>query len=118
MAESALAAGAVAAAGAPKRAGLEGIVAATTAISYVDGQVGRLIYRGYDIHDLAHATTFEEIAYLLWFGRLPTRTELSGLQARLVGGRRLPAGVLPILRDLPPTTAPMDMLRTAVSAWG
>ncbi len=118
MAESALAAGAVAAAGAPKRAGLEGIVAATTAISYVDGQVGRLIYRGYDIHDLAHATTFEEIAYLLWFGRLPTRTELSGLQARLVGGRRLPAGVLAILRDLPSTTAPMDMLRTAVSAWG
>ena len=118
MAESALAAGAVAAAGAPKRAGLEGIVAETTAISYVDGQVGRLIYRGYDIHDLAHATTFEEIAYLLWFGRLPTRTELSGLQARLVGGRRLPAGVLAILRDLPSTTAPMDMLRTAVSAWG
>jgi citrate synthase len=84
----------------------------------VDGQAGRLIYRGYDIHDLAHATTFEEIAYLLWFGRLPTRTELSGLQARLVEGRRLPAGVLAILRDLPSTTAPMDMLRTAVSAWG
>ena len=118
MAESALVAGAGAAPGAPKRAGLEGIVAATTAISYVDGQAGRLIYRGYDIHDLAHATTFEEIAYLLWFGRLPTRTELSGLQARLVEGRRLPAGVLAILRDLPSTTAPMDMLRTAVSAWG
>jgi citrate synthase len=118
MAESALAAGDVAAAGAPKRAGLEGVVAATTAISYVDGQAGRLIYRGYDIHDLAHATTFEEIAYLLWFGRLPTRTELSKLQTRLVEGRRLPAGVLAVLQDMPSATAPMDMLRTAVSAWG
>jgi citrate synthase len=118
MAESALVAGAGAATGASRKAGLEGIVAATTAISYVDGQAGRLIYRGYDIHDLAHATTFEEIAYLLWFGRLPTRAELSGLEARLVEGRRLPAGVLAILRDLPSTTAPMDMLRTAVSAWG
>lgn len=118
MAESALAAGNGAAAGAPKRAGLEGVVAATTAISYVDGQAGRLIYRGYDIHDLAHATTFEEIAHLLWFGRLPTRVELSDLQARLIEGRRLPAGVLAVLREMPSATAPMDMLRTAVSAWG
>src|SRR5579883_3170280 len=106
MAESALAAGAVAAAGAPKRAGLEGIVAATTAISYVNGQVGRLVYRGYDIHDLAHATSFEEIAYLLWFGHLPTRAELSELQASLVKQRHLPAGVLSLLRELSPETAP------------
>ena len=103
---------------APNKAGLEGIVAATTAISYVDGQAGRLIYRGYDIHDLVHATTFEEIAYLLWSGSLPTRAELDGLQARLVEGRCLPAGVLAVLRAMPPETAPMDMLRTAVSAWG
>src|SRR5579885_995358 len=118
MPEQTLSVGNEAKAQKPNKAGLEGIVAATTALSYVDGEAGRLIYRGYDIHDLAHATSFEEIAYLLWFGRLPTRTELSGLQARLVGGRRLPAGVLAILRDLPSTTAPMDMLRTAVSAWG
>src|SRR5579885_3707002 len=98
MAESALAAGTGAAAGAPKRAGLEGIVAATTAISYVDGQVGRLIYRGYDIHDLAHSTTFEEIAYLLWFGKLPTRTELDGLRARLIAERKLPASIVSLLR--------------------
>lgn len=118
MAESALAAGNGAAGKGQNKAGLEGVVAASTAISYVDGQAGRLIYRGYDIHDLAHATTFEEIAYLLWFGRLPARTELSELQARLAEGRHLPAGVLAILRDMPRETAPMDMLRTAVSAWG
>ncbi len=118
MAESALAAGNGVAAKVQNKAGLEGVVAASTAISYVDGQAGRLIYRGYDIHDLAHATTFEEIAYLLWFGKLPTRSELSELRAKLVEGRRLPAGVLAILRALPRETAPMDMLRTAVSAWG
>ena len=101
-----------------KKAGLEGIIAATTSISNVDGQAGRLVYRGYDIHDLAHATTFEEIAYLLWFSKLPTRAELNELQSKLVQGRRLPEGVLAILRNLPPETAPMDALRTAVSAWG
>lgn len=118
MAESALAAGNEAAVKAQNKAGLEGVVAATTAISYVDGQAGRLIYRGYDIHDLAHATTFEEISHLLWFGKLPTRSELSDLQARLIKGRQLPEGVLAVLRAMPRETAPMDMLRTAVSAWG
>lgn len=102
----------------PSKAGLEGIVAATTSISNVDGQAGRLIYRGYDIHDLAHSTTFEEIAYLLWFGNLPTRAELHDLQSKLIAGRRLPDGVLAILRNLSPETAAMDALRTAVSAWG
>jgi citrate synthase len=100
------------------KAGLEGVIAATTAISNVDGQAGRLVYRGYDIHDLAHATTFEEIAYLLWFGHLPTRTELDGLRARLLAERKLPESILSLLRGLPVETAPMDALRTAVSAWG
>ncbi|HEX7736047.1 MAG TPA: citrate synthase [Ktedonobacteraceae bacterium] len=102
----------------PNKAGLEGIVAATTSISNVDGQAGRLIYRGYDIHDLAHSTSFEEIAHLLWFGHLPTRRELVGLQASLLEQRQLDANLLAILRSLPPQTAPMDALRTAVSAWG
>src|SRR5581483_1337015 len=97
MAESALAAGNGAASKAQNKAGLEGVVAATTAISYVDGQAGRLIYRGYDIHDLAHATTFEEIAYLLWFGHLPTRNELVELQARLKGERQLGPELLALL---------------------
>jgi citrate synthase len=118
MAEATVASDNGAAAKAPNKGGLEGVVAATTSISNVDGQAGRLAYRGYDIHDLAHATSFEEIAYLLWFGHLPTRAELSELQASLVKQRHLPAGVLSLLRELSPETAPMDALRTAVSAWG
>jgi citrate synthase len=102
----------------PNKAGLEGIVAATTSISNVDGQAGRLVYRGYDIHDLAHSTTFEEIAYLLWFGHLPTRNELTDLQHRLLEQRQLSPELLSLLRSIPPDTAPMDVLRTVVSAWG
>ncbi len=102
----------------PGRGGLEGIVAATTALSKVEGTAGRLIYRGYNIHDLARTTTFEEVMHLLWFGHLPNRAELSDLQARLVAERTLPTAVLNILRELPPTAEPMDALRTAVSAWG
>jgi citrate synthase len=98
--------------------GLEGVVAATTTLSKVEGTAGRLIYRGYNIHDLARTTTFEEIAYLLWFGKLPTKVELVDLKVRLLEERTLPKVVLQVLSDLPPTTAPMDALRTAVSAWG
>lgn len=118
MPEQTLTAGNEAAARKPEKAGLEGIVAATTSISNVDGQAGRLVYRGYDIHDLAHSTTFEEIAYLLWFGHLPNRSELADLQARLLEQRNLSADLLSILRNLPQDTAPMDALRTVVSAWG
>src|SRR5437764_13762549 len=100
------------------RGGLEGVVAATTALSKVEGTAGRLIYRGYNIHDLARTTTFEEIAYLLWFGRLPNKTELVDLKVRLLAERSLPKTVLQMLRDLPTTPEPMDALRTAVSAWG
>src|SRR5260370_5094665 len=118
MGESKATSGNAALAKAQNKAGLEGIVAATTSISNVDGEAGRLIYRGYDIHDLAHSTTFEEIAHLLWFGHLPTRTELDELRARLVEQRRLPEAVISMLRALPAGTAPMDALRTAVSTWG
>ncbi len=99
------------------RGGLEGVIAATTTLSKVEGTAGRLIYRGYNIHDLARTTTFEEIAYLLWFGKLPTKIELVDLKVRLLEERTLPKVVLQVLSDLPPTTAPMDALRTAVSAW-
>ncbi len=118
MTEASTLAGEEAATRKQHKGGLEGVVAATTSISNVDGEAGRLVYRGYDIHDLAHATTFEEIACLLWFGHLPTRAELDGLRASLKEQRRLPAGVLALLRELSPETAPMDALRTAVSAWG
>ena len=106
------------AAATPRKGGLEGIVAATTAIDHVDGEAGRLIYRGYDIHDLVYSTTFEEVAYLLWFGHLPTPDELDRLRADLLAQRQLSAPMLAFLRALPPDTAPMDVLRTAVSYWG
>ncbi|GAC1432760.1 MAG: citrate synthase CitA [Ktedonobacteraceae bacterium] len=102
----------------PSKGGLEGIVAATTAISKVDGEAGRLIYHGYNIHDLARTTTFEEVAHLLWFGHLPNQHELTALKAKLVAERILPASVVEVLRTLPKTVEPMDALRTATSAWG
>lgn len=100
------------------KGGLEGIVAATTELSKVDGQAGRLIYRGYDIHDLARSTTFEEVAHLLWFGRLPNKRELGELQENFAAERTIPDRVVQIIRALPAETAPMDVLRTAVSSWG
>jgi citrate synthase len=100
------------------KGGLEGVVAATTALSKVDGLAGRLIYRGYNIHDLARTTTFEEVAHLLWFGHLPNKKELADLQARFAAERSIPAQVMQVIRALPAQTEPMDVLRTAVSAWG
>lgn len=102
----------------PNKGGLEGIIAATTAISKVEGTVGRLIYRGYNIHDLARTSSFEEVAHLLWFGHLPNQQELSALQARFAAERTIPSEVFQIIKTLPLETEPMDALRTAVSAWG
>ena len=101
-----------------QKGGLEGIVAATTAMSKVDGTQGRLIYRGYDIHSLASTTTFEEVAHLLWFGHLPNKRELADLHAKFVAERTIPNSVMQVIRALPIQTEPMDALRTAVSAWG
>src|SRR4029079_5393367 len=67
----------------PKPEGLEGVVAASTALSHVFGEEGKLVYRGYDIHELAGRATFEEVAYLLWNGSLPTKEELAGLLRQL-----------------------------------
>lgn len=102
----------------PNKGGLEGVVAATTAISKVEGTAGRLIYRGYNIHDLTRTTSFEEVAHLLWFGHLPNKDELLDLKVRLLADRNLPDAILRILSDLTATTEPMDALRTATSAWG
>src|SRR5712664_1256853 len=82
----------------PTRGGLEGVVAATTAISKVAGTEGRLIYRGYNIHDLARTTTYEEIAHLLWFDHLPNQSELTNLKARFAAERTMPDAVLQTLR--------------------
>lgn len=102
----------------PGRGRLEGMVVATTALSKVEERTGQLLYRGHNIHDLASTATFEEIAHLLWFGHLPSQTELSHLKTQLVAERTLPATVMQFLRYLPPTTEPMDALRAAVSLWG
>lgn len=99
---------------APK--GLEGIVATTSKICYIDGDQGVLAYRGIDIHELADHSTFEETCYLLWFGKLPTQQELRDLRDRLADARKLDAAVITLLRNAPRHALPMDVLRTAVSA--
>src|SRR5436190_6433410 len=101
---------------APK--GLEGIVATTSKICYIDGDQGVLAYRGIDIHELADSSTFEETCYLLWNGSLPTRSELKGLQQRLAAERKLDPAIIEFLRSVPKGSSPMDVLRTAVSALG
>src|SRR6186997_600443 len=97
------------------KAGLEDTVATTSAICYLDGDRGVLAYCGYDIHELAEHATFEEVCFLLWHRRLPTRAELGDLQSQLVAARALPDGVLRLMRTLPPTDG-MDALRTLTSA--
>jgi citrate synthase len=99
---------------APK--GLEGIVATTSRICHIDGDRGVLAYFGIDIHELADHSNFEETCYLLWFGKLPTKTELSELRGRLAAERKLDPGIITILRNAPAHALPMDVLRTAVSA--
>jgi citrate synthase len=101
---------------APK--GLEGVVATTSKICYIDGDQGVLAYRGIDIHELADNSTFEETCYLLWHGKLPTESELKELHQRLAGERSLDPAIIDFLRSVPKASAPMDVLRTAVSALG
>jgi citrate synthase len=97
------------------KGGLEDIVATSSAICYLDGDRGVLAYCGYDIHDLARHATFEEVCYLLWHRRLPTRAELGDLQAQLADARPLPESILRLMRMLPPGES-MDTLRTLTSA--
>ena len=80
------------------KAGLEDTVATSSAICYLDGDRGVLAYCGYDIHDLARHATFEEVCYLLWHRRLPTRAELGDLQSQLVAGRALPEPIMRLMR--------------------
>ena len=101
------------AARAPK--GLEGVVATTSSICYIDGDQGVLAYRGIDIHELAENSTFEETCYLLWFGKLPTQNELKSLRERLAAERTIDPAIIALLRKTPQHVQPMDVLRTAVS---
>src|SRR5579863_1393063 len=98
---------------APK--GLEGIVATNSSICYIDGDLGVLAYRGIDIHELAEHSNFEETCYLLWFGRLPSASELRDFRRRLAQERHLDPAIINLLRTAPRQASPMDVLRTAVS---
>ena len=107
-----------AAATAKSPAGLEGVVAAESSIGDVDGINGVLIYQGYNIHDLAEHSTFEEVIYLLWHGHLPKREELEDFRRALSENQTLPAEVSEMIGRFPRDAEPMDSLRTAVSALG
>ncbi len=96
-------------------AGLEGVVATSSEICYIDGDKGILSYRGFSIDTLAENATFEEVIYLLWNGRLPKKDELESLKRSLAAERELPAGITDFLANVPKGSLPMDVLRTAVS---
>ncbi len=95
--------------------GLAGIVVGDTSVSYVDGTQGILEYRGYDIRVLAEHSTFEEVAYLLWNGRLPTMRELDEMKAQARACRYLPPEIISLLRNMPKNADPMAVMRSAVS---
>lgn len=97
-------------------AGLRGVVAAQSSIGDVDGEQGILIYQGYDIHDLAEHSTFEETIFLLWNGRLPKKDELEALTADIRANYEAPGAVIEMMKTFPADADPMDVLRTSVSA--
>jgi len=98
--------------------GLAGITAADSALSFIDGDEGRLFYRGYDIHALAGQGSFAEALYLLWYGELPTKTALIVFEGLLAQERRLPPELKAVLQAMPPDALPMSALQTAVSVLG
>ena len=98
--------------------GLEGVVATGTALSDVRGLEGKLIYRGYDIDELAGRVSFEEASYLLWEGNLPNQKQLSELKASLAEQRELPREVVDYILGAPKDASPMDILRTCISMLG
>ena len=98
--------------------GLDGVVVDTSEISKIDGIAGKLIYRGYDIHDLASSLSFEEVAYLLWNGKLPNQQQLNELRRALANERSIPSSVETAIRKLPSSSNTLDVLRTAISILG
>jgi citrate synthase len=97
-------------------AGLRGVVAAQSAIGDVNGEEGKLIYQGYDIHDLAEHSTFEEVVFLLWNGRLPKQAELDDLTSQIRANYKVPGEIIAGMKYMPKDADPMDVLRTCVSA--
>ncbi len=102
----------------PVAKGLEGVVVDTSSICYIDGEAGRLIYRGYDIHDLADNLSFEEVAYLLWNGELPTRKQLDDLNHKLQEERKISEALKDEIRRFPKNSNALDVLRTTISSLG
>lgn len=98
--------------------GLQNIVIGQTQLSLVEGEKGQLVFRGYEIQDLAIHATFEEVAYLLWYGEKPSAEQAGSLREQMAAHRSLPQRVLDVLNTLPLSTEPMDALRTGVSALG
>ncbi|MCD9188909.1 MAG: citrate synthase [Pyrinomonadaceae bacterium] len=99
-------------------AGLRGVVAAQSSIGDVNGEEGILIYQGYDIHDLAEHSTFEEVIYLLWNGRLPKQEELDELNSQIRANYAIPSEIVDLMKTFPKDAEPMDVLRTTISALG
>src|SRR5215471_9445638 len=97
------------------KAGLEDVIAGESGICYIDGNKGILAYRGYNIHELATNSSFEETCYLLWFGRLPKQAELDDISKKLASSRAIPTQVIDAMKALPKKALPMEVLRTAVS---
>jgi citrate synthase len=98
------------------KAGLEDVIAGESSICYIDGIEGILAYRGYNIHELAPNATFEEVSHLLWFGKLPNAAELKDTTDKMAANRALPSGVIDLMKAMPKTALPMEVLRTATSA--
>jgi len=98
--------------------GLDGVNIDTSSICHIDGARGELIYRGYDIRQLADKASFEEVVYLLWNGELPTATQLDDFNASLAGSFDVPDAVFRMLEAAPAETAPMHLLRSAISMLG
>src|SRR5689334_21202143 len=98
------------------KAGLEDVVAGESEICYIDGNKGILAYRGYNIHELALNSTFEETCHLLWFGRLPKRDELEDTTKKMAAARSLSPQVLDLMRSFPKKALPMEVLRTVISS--
>ena len=97
-------------------AGLRGVAAATSSMSDVIGDTGQLIYQGYDIHDLAAHSTFEEVIFLLWNKRLPKQAELDEIKQALSAAYEVPEEIVQLMRRIPRDADPIDVLRTTVSA--
>jgi citrate synthase len=98
--------------------GLEGVLACESSVSFIDGNIPELSYRGYNIHDIAETLTYEQVVYLLWHGELPSAPELQAFSADLAGRRGIPPVVVDLLRLMPASAHPMAGLRTAVSLLG